>query len=391
VPFVAPSQRKSKLPAVFGSMVVLLLGLGGLVWWEIRRGTSQERATTAPPNVNPNGLSATTRNAQTGVAASNGDPAKLSDDELSQRRQALLVERERITSGTPAFQLMGKITHREAGAVTLVGRAIPTSGDPSILGVHGDDACLLVKAPESLGQFSFDRFACEECFYLGESEGTNAFGATVSCSVYGGASKDVMEKRVQLLAALQPYEGEVRRRHERAEQERATRENASRTLENQKSELAKLQSDLSGKEDSRSRLLQSIADNQRLLDRENALGSVTGPEAQRPDTRQRALKVLEGSLAAWQTALTQNTDEIAELRKHIAAIVPPTAAGLMDQGRTTATGVLSEASSEARPDEAKSTVIAPRHAKPLSEQNKRALEGLRERQNQKPPASGPAE
>ncbi len=106
------------------------------------------------------------------------------------------------------FQVNGKITSRDAGSVSIWGRALPTNSELAQLGTHVDEANIVVMSPDPAGLSSGSHYVGFQS-YARESTGRNALGGTVPVSIYGpkaqssGGADDELQKELGELQVLQ--------------------------------------------------------------------------------------------------------------------------------------------------------------------------------------------
>ena len=124
--------------------------------------------------------------------------AQLSTQDLARLRLRLLNEASTAVGDQLAFRIRGEVRQRLSDVVYLYGNAIPLQPNPSVPGSHLRDACLVVRNPTANGEFQFDMYFSDGKYYVGETAGQNAFGASVPCSVYG----DLPQKTRNAVAAV---------------------------------------------------------------------------------------------------------------------------------------------------------------------------------------------
>lgn len=171
--------------------------------------------------------------------AEGGDLSALSTPELERLVKAGDARVAAALGKHKSVIVQGEITDPNERLLLLVGTAIPNGSGFEGFGIHVEASCLMVQNPKgriSAGSYMDGPPFGKDLFYLGEGRATNAFGTSVSCSIYGGfdelpaniraavkkASEDVRPLREELDRRLAPERQAAaavkRRRNERIQE-----------------------------------------------------------------------------------------------------------------------------------------------------------------------------
>jgi len=211
--------------------------------------------------------------------------AKLTTPQVARLRTGLVAERKAAYGENGKFTVRGKIVQRGDERASIFGKALPSEGDPSLPGIHVSDACLFVENPKAHGQFMGDWYMATDIFYVGESTGENAFGASVPCSVYGDPPAKVKKAVAKVEERIEAVEQELRARTSVERQEAAKIFSRLEAIQSRQEAIEKEQSDLIA--GIRNTPRDAFTDaNQKLIDERNSLNR----EKQELDLRYQALK-----------------------------------------------------------------------------------------------------